>query len=60
MHAVLIDDDDFESGGLRQVSYVRPNRLLTADQRIILYAAGHLKRPKTREIVARIVDILQR
>ena len=59
-HAVLIDDDDFESGGLRQVSYVRPNRLFTADEHIILYAAGHLKAPKTREIVAKIVEILQR
>jgi len=34
--AVIIADDDFESGGLKQVSNVRPNHLFTMDSKIVL------------------------
>ena len=55
-----INDDDFESGGLKQLSNVRPNRLFTADERIILYRVGHLNGDIVREIADRIVEIIQR
>src|SRR5439155_10156197 len=42
-YAVSPGDEDFDAGGLRQASNVRPNRLFTADDRIVLYAVGHLK-----------------
>lgn len=58
-YAIELDDTDFESGGLRQKSQIRPNRLFTADTRIILYRAGHLKPEKVREVLARVVEILQ-
>ena len=59
-YAVSLGDEDFDAGGLRQASNVRPNRLFTADDRIVLYAVGHLKAEKIEEVVAGIVAILQR
>jgi len=35
-YAVEISDKDFETGGLRQPSNVRPNRIFTADSHIVL------------------------
>ena len=58
-YAVVIESDDFSSGGLRQSSNVRPNRLFTADKQIILYKAGQLKFEKMNQVIARIVEILQ-
>ena len=47
------------AGGLKQKSQIRPNRLFTADTRIILYRTGHLKSEKVREALARVVEILK-
>jgi mRNA interferase MazF len=33
-YAISIDDKDFETGGLKQPSNVRPNRVFTADSHI--------------------------
>ena len=57
-YVVSIDEDDFETGTLKQRSNVRPNRIFTADHHIILYRVGHLKSEKVGEIVERIIDIL--
>jgi mRNA interferase MazF len=58
-YAVSIDDNEFETGALRQRSNVRPNRIFTADRHIILYRVGHLKPEKVNQIIDRIVDILR-
>ena len=58
-YAILIDNSDFSSGSLRQSSNLRPNRLFTADQQIILYRVGNLKSEKVNEIIVKIVEILQ-
>ncbi len=39
-YAILLADEDFQYGGLKQVSNIRPNRLFTADEHIVLYKAG--------------------
>jgi len=59
-YAIPIDESDFIEGSLRKTSNVRPNRIFTADRRIILYRAGRLKSDKFKEIVAMIIDILTR
>lgn len=59
-YAIAIVNDDFESGTLQQRSNVRPNRLFTAAQQIVLYQAGRLKPAKTNEAIAKIIEILQR
>ncbi|MDK2921668.1 MAG: mRNA interferase MazF [Desulfonauticus sp.] len=58
-YAVLIEDNYFETGILKQRSNVRPNRIFTADRHIILYRVGHLNPDKTNEVIERIVDILR-
>jgi mRNA interferase MazF len=58
-YVVSIDEDDFETGTLKQRSNVRPNRIFTADRNIILYRVGHLKSEKVEEITERILDILE-
>lgn len=57
-YAVGINDDDFEEGSLKKESNVRPNRLFTADSRIILYRAGLLKAYRVGEVVETIIYIL--
>jgi len=58
--AVPLEDADFEQGGLKQTSNVRPNRLFTADRRIILYRIGSLKREKQAAVTETVVAILRR
>jgi len=57
-YAIPIEESDFIEGSLRKTSNVRPNRIFTADRKIILYKAGHLKSDKIDEIVKGIIDIL--
>ena len=58
-YAVPIDENDFETGTLRQRSNLRPNRIFTADRHIILYRAGHLKPAKMNEVIKEIVGFLR-
>ncbi len=58
-YAIVLDDADFQSGTLKHVSNVRPNRLFTADRHIILYRVGHLESKKTEAVIAKIVEIVQ-
>jgi len=53
-YAIPIVNKDFENGGLKVKSNVRPNRLFTADKNIILYRIGHLKKNKIREVINKI------
>lgn len=38
---------------------IRPNRLFTADESIILYCAGHVSSAKLTEVVNRLMGILK-
>ena len=47
--AVTLKNSDFESGSLKRDSYIRPNRLFTANDKIILYPSqenGSFKLPR--------------
>jgi mRNA interferase MazF len=57
-YAVSVDESDFEEGSLRKASNVRPNRIFTADIKIILYKAGHLKSDKINIILKEVINIL--
>ncbi|MBU4190263.1 MAG: type II toxin-antitoxin system PemK/MazF family toxin [Candidatus Thermoplasmatota archaeon] len=57
--AIQLNENDFETGSLKQKSHVRPNRIFTADKHIILYKIGHLKSEKTNEVIERIISILR-
>ncbi|MDJ0743578.1 MAG: type II toxin-antitoxin system PemK/MazF family toxin [Xenococcaceae cyanobacterium MO_167.B27] len=58
-YAVAISDIDFATGRLNQNSNIRPNRLFTADQGIILYKVGQLKADKLKDVINKIIAILQ-
>lgn len=57
-YALTLSDDDFTSGGLRQESNIRPNRIFTADSNIILYRAGVLSSAKLQEVITRLIQII--
>jgi mRNA interferase MazF len=57
-YAISLVDSDFSSGGLRQPSNIRPNRLFTADSTIILYRAGVVSKPKMHAVIDAIIQIL--
>ena len=48
---------DFERGRLVRDSFIRPNRLFTVEQSMILYAAGKVKGSKLREARAKIPEL---
>ncbi len=58
-YAILIGEDDFSSGSLRQESNVRPTRIFTADKKIIQSIAGHLKDDVIKKIDRRVIEIVQ-
>jgi len=57
-YSIPVVEKDFEQGSLRQDSNIRPNRIFTADRRIIQYRAGHLKDPVLHKAIERIIGIL--
>lgn len=57
-YSVTITDQDFISGGLRQESAVRTNRLFTGDSKIISKCAGKLKVEKLKAIIQQIIKII--
>lgn len=58
--AVPLTGADFQSGSLRKDSNIRPNRLFTAEESIVLYSVGQLHGAKIAEVTARLVHILRR
>jgi len=49
----------FASGGLGRVSFARPGKLFTASQSVFVRAAGQLTGASHRELVGRVVAVLQ-
>lgn len=56
--AVAISKQDFVDGGLPLDSNVRPNRLFTANQTIVLNTVGHLSDKVVEAVVGEIVRIV--
>lgn len=56
---VSVEETDFQQGSLHQPSNVRPNRLFTADGRIILYKAGALSDSAMQRVTERLVRIVR-
>jgi len=51
VYAISIDANDFDIGSLNQPGNIRPNRLFTADNHIILYRAGHINNDKLSQVI---------
>jgi mRNA interferase MazF len=58
-YAVPIEDEHFKDGSLKQSSNVRPNRLFTADNQIVLYKVGQLNIQKLNEVTEKVIQILR-
>ena len=56
-YSIAFEGSDFASGNLRQKSYIRPNRLFTADSKVVLYRAGAIKPKKMEEVTSKLVKI---
>jgi mRNA interferase MazF len=53
-YAVPLVAADFEHGRLAVDSFVRPNRLFTVEQSVVLYTAAKVTKAKLQEVRARI------
>ncbi len=58
-YSIPIGENDFNTGGLKQNSNVRPNRLFTADKNILLYSIGKLNKEKISQIINKLVEIIE-
>jgi mRNA interferase MazF len=54
-----LTERDFADGSLRRPSNARPNRVFTADTKLILYRVGRLTSPRIGELVEAVVRILR-
>jgi mRNA interferase MazF len=57
-YSIPITDADFVTGTLKHPSYIRPNRLFTADSNLIVRSVGQLADAKRAEVIQVIKDIL--
>jgi mRNA interferase MazF len=57
--AVALDDSDFLSGGLDTVSYARPGKLFTANDRLIARSVGRLRNDSLRRVADAVVAVLR-
>ena len=58
-YAITLDNSDLVSGSLPVPSNVRPNRLFTADKKIIAYTMGRVSQGKFKEVAKAINDLIQ-
>ena len=54
--SIPLDAADFEHGQLNQPSFIRPQRLFTVEQRVILYSIGSIRGAKLQEVLAKTRD----
>ena len=59
LRAVQIEDDDFSSGGLQRISYVRPGKIFTAHESLMTHVVGQLKNESFRRIANAVIDLLR-
>ncbi|MDX1939482.1 MAG: type II toxin-antitoxin system PemK/MazF family toxin [Saprospiraceae bacterium] len=58
--AVQIGQSEFKSGALAKLSYIRPNRIFTADKSIIIKKVAQVKEEILQEIIETIIDLISK
>ncbi|MFW5895643.1 MAG: type II toxin-antitoxin system PemK/MazF family toxin [archaeon] len=58
-YSIPLFQRDFKRGNLKSKSYIRPNRIFTADIRIIDRSIGSIKRNKMNEVISKLIDIIK-
>jgi mRNA interferase MazF len=59
-YSIPLVSTDFEIGGLKMESWVRPNKIFTFESSLIEKSVGHLNPRKMNEIIGAIIKILRR
>jgi len=57
MYAIGLTAEDFQEGGLPVMSYIRPDRLFSADESLVLYQTGTIMQEKMKEVETVIVHL---
>ena len=57
-YAIELNSEDFLEGSLLKTSFIRPNKLFTADKRIFLQIVGKLTDRKMKEVIDKIHEFL--
>ncbi len=55
--AIRLDGPDFATGGLALISYVRPGKLFTANETLMLEEVGHLRAEKVGSILQAVAGL---
>ncbi len=55
--SVAVEADDMDGGSLAKTSNIRPNKLFTAEESLILYKVGALKPEKLKTAIDKVVEI---
>jgi len=58
--SISLISQDFINGNLNKPSYIRPNRIFTADERIISKKVGNVQSTKISEVITKLIQIVQR
>ncbi len=58
-YSVVLRASDFRTGQLVMESNIRPNRIFTADKKIIIRKAGVLKEQKIKDVVSKVVALIK-
>jgi mRNA interferase MazF len=58
-YAKTLDNSDLLSGSLSISSNIRPNRLFTADKKLILYSIGQISKSKYQEVTQTIMELIE-
>ena len=58
-HSIFLNDSGFETGSLRVESYLRPGKLFTAHQTLIVSGVGRLNESVFDQIIDAIVTLLK-
>ena|SRR3989344_7241437 len=58
-YSIELLDNSFEKGNLPIQSFIRPNRIFTADKNIIVEKRGHLKNNAIIKVEEKIIEIIR-
>jgi len=57
--AIRLDGADFVSGGLELTSYVRPGKLFTANEALMIETVGRLRADKLRAVLRAVAGLFE-
>ena len=59
-YAIPLLNADFSSGSLNHDSNIRPNKIFTLDEKLVLYKIGHINNSKLSECVIKVCNIIKK